>query len=157
MPHPTKADLDALHGRDPKKLLFMSFDRNDKRDYPDPSLVPFFEKTGVAAISGHVAAAGYGRQPTIYHLNSAKEGTHDPGAIYRTIVEHVKKYGPLSELMIDGHGETNQIGQTAPLRTRSSPKTDYSAGRARIQSCRQNCLLWMWSVRQSRYQRRPPL
>src|SRR5438309_1831797 len=76
-PHPTQADLNALHGHDPKKLLFMSFDKNNKDDYADPSLVPLFEKVAVAAISGLLAVAGYRQQPTIYHLNSAKEGAHN--------------------------------------------------------------------------------
>ena len=65
MPHPTQADMSALHGRDPKKVLFMDFDKNDKGDYPDPALVPFFEKVGVAAISGLLAETGYRKQPTI--------------------------------------------------------------------------------------------
>jgi hypothetical protein len=115
MRHPTKADLDALRGHDPQKLLFMSLDKSDKQDYPNPSLVPFFEKVGVAASAGLLAVAGYRRQPTIYHLNSAKEGTHDTRVIYHTIEEHLKKYGPLEELMIDGHGEKNKIGRTAQI------------------------------------------
>jgi hypothetical protein len=115
MPHPTQADMSALHGRDPKKVLFMDFDKNDKGDYPDPALVPFFEKVGVAAISGLLAETGYRKQPTIYHLNSAKEGVHDTRVIYRTIEEHLKKYGPIEELMIDGHGEKNRIGTTAQM------------------------------------------
>lgn len=111
-PRPTQGDLAALHGHDPKQLLFLSFDKNDKGDYDSP-----YEKADVAAMAGFAAAAGHGRQPTIYHLNSAKEGVHDPGVIIRTIREHVKKYGTLSELMIDGHGNTNQIGHSAPLST----------------------------------------
>jgi hypothetical protein len=88
---------------DPKKLLFVSHDRNTPGDY-----VLFGESVSKAVLGG---------DPTVYYLNSAKEGVHDPGVIIRTIKEHVQKYGTLKELMIDGHGMPNYIGITAPLNT----------------------------------------
>jgi hypothetical protein len=106
------ANLVGPHGNDPKKLLFVSSDKNDplvkngfsqKGDYE-----PGLETAGVAAMGG---------RPFVYHLNSAREGVHDPKVIIRTIREHVKKYGTLKELMIDGHGDTNVIGVSAPLVT----------------------------------------
>lgn len=88
---------------DRKKLLFVSMDRNDPKDYSELG-----EQGVIAALGGN---------PTVYHLDSAKEGVHDPGVIIRTIREHVKKYGTLKELMIDGHGYTNHMGLTAPIET----------------------------------------
>jgi len=102
------------HGHDPRKMLFLSFDKNNPQaldwrtwqsrgDYN-----PDIERGDVAAM---------GANPTIYHLNSAKEGISDPGVVIRTIREHVRKYGTLKEPMIDGHGFTNHIGLTAPIFT----------------------------------------
>ena len=108
-PQPTASDMAALQGHDPKKLLFMSFDYRDmKNDYRDGFEEGFNRKL----------SESNGFPPTIYHLNSAREGVNDPGVIPRTVKAHVEKYGHLNALMVSGHGRSNHLGISAPLDSR---------------------------------------
>jgi hypothetical protein len=113
-PHPSQNDIDALQGHDPKKVLFVSYDKNaplvtDTSGKQHGDYDKMFEPADVGILGGN---------PTMYYLNSAKEGIHDPEVIIRTLKEHAKKYGTIDEVMISGHGNRNSIGQSAPLDTR---------------------------------------
>ena len=90
---------------DPAKLLFLSFDKNRTDDYN-----PNFEKVDVYLMGGH---------PTVYYGRDATfEGKHlYPDDLVRILREHLQKFGPLKELMIDGHGRTNHEGRVADLDT----------------------------------------
>ena len=92
-------------GSDPTKLLFMSFDKNKPDDYS-----PNFEKVDVELMGGN---------PTVYYGRDATVEGKDlyPDDLVRILREHVQKYGPLKELMIDGHGRTNHEGWVADLDT----------------------------------------
>jgi hypothetical protein len=98
---PASRDL----GSDPTKLLFMSFDKNKPDDYS-----PNFEKVDVDLMGGN---------PTVYYGRDATLEGKDlyPDDLVRILREHLQKYGPLKELMIDGHGRTNHEGRVADLDT----------------------------------------
>jgi hypothetical protein len=103
-PKPSPASSNDV-GSDPTKLLFMSFDKNRPGDYS-----PTFEKVDVDLMGGN---------PTVHYDRDATiEGKHlYPDDLVRVLREHVQKYGPLKELMIDGHGRTNHEGLVADLDT----------------------------------------
>lgn len=90
---------------DPTKLLFMSFDKSRSDDYS-----PSFEKVDVNLMGGN---------PTVYYGRDATIEGKDlyPDDLARILREHVQKYGPLKELMIDGHGRTNHEGWVADVDT----------------------------------------
>ena len=93
-------------------MLFVLADKNnpERFDHNTQSWVgdysDIFDKGAIGEMGGN---------PTIYYLNSAKEGVHDPGVVIRTIREHVQKYGTLKELRISGHGNKTSIGKSADL------------------------------------------
>jgi hypothetical protein len=90
---------------DPTKLLFLSFDKNRTDDYSSD-----FEKVDTSLMGGN---------PTVYYGRDATvEGKRlYPNDLVRILREHLQRYGPLKELMIDGHSRSNHVGQVADLDT----------------------------------------